>query len=268
MSPVNVRVEVVRVTGRCDAGFRAGETFAFDGSRLVPERGEARDCPVVGALFGGNLGRLRLRAPLCLSCPDPGTGAGGNVLFRVWIRSGEGVQATGGRTAAGRAEAVAGETPPLRAEAVEVLGVCPAGLSVGEEFPVGGAGADGLTVTPGAVRPVCVWAAGAFAPTVWQLRAGSRFFGHASCPGCTIDPAHENRVVFLLGHADKWDLCRLISEYLRLRRDHGEPPSAAALSTRAMAHQEGGDFAAAAEAMRQAVEALRWHFSERKDQRP
>ncbi len=118
---MDVGVEVVRATGRCNAGFKAGETFTLDGSRLVPAghdaagardagpgRGEARDCPV-----------------------DPGTGAGGNVLFRVWTGSGEEVRAARGQAVSGPAVNGVGETPVIKAAAVEVLGFCPAGLRGG-----------------------------------------------------------------------------------------------------------------------------------------
>ncbi|MHB0886119.1 MAG: hypothetical protein ACYC6I_11755 [Bacillota bacterium] len=151
---MDVGVEVVRVTGHCGAGFSVGETFAFDGSRLAPTRGEARDCPVIGALLGGNLGRLRPQAPLYLSCPDPGTGAGGNVLFKVW-GGGEDVRAANRQGAGGT-----GEPRPLRAEAVEVLGICPAGLRGGEEFPLGQAVAEDCEPAPVAGHAVCVLAAG------------------------------------------------------------------------------------------------------------
>ena len=58
-----------------------------------------------------------------------------------------------------------------------------------------------------------------------RLRSQSRFFTHVTCPGCITDVDHENRVVFLLGHEDKWDLCQVISEYLSLSKQYGEPES-------------------------------------------
>jgi uncharacterized repeat protein (TIGR04076 family) len=79
----DVRIDVVRICGQCDADFHEGDTFLHEGARLIgTDRGF--DCLFAQATIGANLGRLKLeRGPIYLSCPDPGTGEGGNVIFRI-----------------------------------------------------------------------------------------------------------------------------------------------------------------------------------------
>ena len=81
----DVRIEVVRIHGVCNADFHEGETFLYNGSQLIgAERGF--DCLFAQGTIVANLGRLKLeKFPIYLSCPDPGTGEGGNVTFRVSI---------------------------------------------------------------------------------------------------------------------------------------------------------------------------------------
>ena len=76
-----VKVAVVR--GSCNAGLRVGDAFMLDGLRVIP-LGHDRACSVAFATMVANIGRLALRkGPLFVSCPDPGTGSGGNVLLRL-----------------------------------------------------------------------------------------------------------------------------------------------------------------------------------------
>lgn len=105
-------------------------------------------------------------------------------------------------------------------------------------------------------RRLCFLAIGHFPPSVWQLQGERRFFAHVSCPGCTSNMQEENRVVFLLGHSDKWPLCEAISEYLRLSRRVGETEVAAQLKAEAIGHQQAQDFVAAERKMRLALRAL------------
>jgi uncharacterized repeat protein (TIGR04076 family) len=79
----DVRIDVVRICGRCDADFHEGDTFLYKEAHLIGmDRGF--DCLFAQATIVTNLGRLRLeRGPIYLSCPDPGTGEGGNVTFRI-----------------------------------------------------------------------------------------------------------------------------------------------------------------------------------------
>ena len=83
----DVRIEIVRTRGKCNADFHEGETFLYKGSQLIgTERGF--DCLFAQATIVTNLGRLRLeKCPMYLSCPDPGSGEGGNVTFRISFMS-------------------------------------------------------------------------------------------------------------------------------------------------------------------------------------
>jgi uncharacterized repeat protein (TIGR04076 family) len=79
----DVRIDVVRTRGHCIADFHEGETFFYKGSQLIGAD-RAFDCLFAQATVVNNLGRLRLeKSPIYLSCPDPGTGEGGNVIFRI-----------------------------------------------------------------------------------------------------------------------------------------------------------------------------------------
>ena len=83
----DVRIDVVRTLGKCNADFHEGETFFYEGSQLIgTERGF--DCLFAQGTIVTNLSWLRLeKRPIYLSCPDPGTGEGGNVTFRISFMS-------------------------------------------------------------------------------------------------------------------------------------------------------------------------------------
>lgn len=141
----------------------------------------------------------------------------------------------------------------IRVRPVEILGTCPAGLSSEDEFEI-----DGMNLIPAPDGKLCFLAFGHLPPSVWQLQSESRFFAHVSCPGCTAELEHENRVIFLLGHADKWELCQVISAYRRRLRDAERAESETALSLRqdAMQAQSAGDFDRALEKMKLALRRL------------
>lgn len=135
---------------------------------------------------------------------------------------------------------------------VEIIGGCPAGLTPGDEFQI-----EGMRLQNPKQNNVCFLALSHFPIMIWQLQSESRFFSHASCPGCISRLDRENRVVFLLGHADKWGLCQLVSEYLRLCRQHEETDAAGRLKAEAIELQNQGEFANAARKMEAAVEEMR-----------
>jgi uncharacterized repeat protein (TIGR04076 family) len=82
-SMADIRAEVVRVQGRCNAGLEKGDSLLLSGLRIMPEGG-AGACTVAFASLVMNAGRLRLReGSLYVCCPDPGTGEGGNVMFEL-----------------------------------------------------------------------------------------------------------------------------------------------------------------------------------------
>ena len=138
----------------------------------------------------------------------------------------------------------------IRVKPVEIIGRCRAGLTPEDEFRIEG---------PRLVNPqrsnLCVFALGQFAPVVAQLQRGKRFFAHVACTNCT-GLERENRAVFLLGHADKWELCQALPEYRRLCRDHGEPETARHLRAEAIQHQNRGEYAEAVRKMQAALTEL------------
>lgn len=78
---LELRIEVVRVRGTCNAGLREGDTFILRGLDIVPQ-GAARTCRVALASVIMNAGRVAVESgPIYVSCPDPGTGEGGNVIL-------------------------------------------------------------------------------------------------------------------------------------------------------------------------------------------
>ncbi len=80
----NVRkVEVVAVRGTCNAALEEGDIFLLEGFRIVPQNNE-KACSIAFASIMASIGRLKLQeGPLYISCPDPNTGAGGNVIFKL-----------------------------------------------------------------------------------------------------------------------------------------------------------------------------------------
>jgi hypothetical protein len=94
---------------------------------------------------------------------------------------------------------------------VELIGNCRAHLTPDDEFQI-----QGMKLENPRQSNLCFLALSHFPPIVSQLQRGKCFFAHVACPDCLARLEQENRVVFLLGHADKWTLCQAISEYRRL----------------------------------------------------
>ena len=135
---------------------------------------------------------------------------------------------------------------------VEIIGHCPAGLMPTDELKI-----SGMNLTNPEQSRICFLALSHFPPSIWQLQSESRFFSHVTCPGCITDMDHENRVVFLLGHEDKWDLCLVISDYLNLSHQYGEPTRAICLKEQAIRLQNQGLHSKALRPMREAVKELK-----------
>lgn len=135
---------------------------------------------------------------------------------------------------------------------VAFIGNCPANLDEEDEFQI-----LGLNVENPGQHKLCFLAFTHFPIMVWQLQSEERFFSHASCPGCTSGMDEENRVVFLLGHADKWGLSQAISEYLSLLKRRREPEEAKLLKEEAIRHQERNEYTEASEKMHLALEIMR-----------
>lgn len=135
---------------------------------------------------------------------------------------------------------------------VKVIGHCPANLTLEDEFEV-----EGMNLRNAGGSAICFLALGHFPISMWQLQSESRFFSHASCPGCISRPDEEHRVVFLLGHTDKWELCQTISEYLALCMQYEEPEAARRLKEGAIQHQNRGEYSDAAQKMRAALREMK-----------
>jgi hypothetical protein len=140
----------------------------------------------------------------------------------------------------------------LNIKPVEIVGKCPADLTLESEFEIAG-----MNLENPSVSSMCFLALSHLPMSVWQLQSGARIFAHASCPGCITSLENENRVVFLLGHADKWRLSQLISTYLRTSKRDGETDEAEGYKDEAIKLQNQGNFNGATEKMELAVRALR-----------
>jgi uncharacterized repeat protein (TIGR04076 family) len=84
-----VKAEVVTVRGTCNAGLEKGDSFLVGGLR-VEAQGNNKPCSVAFATLVMNGGCLRLHdSPIYVCCPDPGTGEGGNVTFKLSFARGD-----------------------------------------------------------------------------------------------------------------------------------------------------------------------------------
>lgn len=80
---VRVKAEVICVEGTCNADLREGDTFLLEGLRVLPQNHD-RVCSLAFASLVMNAGRLKIQeGPIYIACPDPGTGEGGNVMFKL-----------------------------------------------------------------------------------------------------------------------------------------------------------------------------------------
>ena len=141
----------------------------------------------------------------------------------------------------------------IKVKPVEIIGNCRANITLADEFQI-----EGMRLKIPGPCNLCYMALSNFGPIVAQLQSGHHFFAHANCPDCLSDIDHPNQVVFLLGHADKWELCQAISDYCRLcRQCAAEPVSARRLTMEALRYQNEGDFDRATEKMTAAVAELK-----------
>jgi hypothetical protein len=110
----------------------------------------------------------------------------------------------------------------IKVKPVEIIGDCRANLTLDDEFQI-----KGMRLENPRQSNLCFLALAHLPPVVAQLQAGNFFFAHVCCPDCVSRLECEHRVTFLLGHADKWELCQAMSEYRRLCRQVGEEPERA-----------------------------------------
>jgi len=77
------RAQVISKRGICNSGFLVGDMFQITDLLIVPEN-TTRVCRFAFASIVANCNRIKIsNDSLCISCPDPATGAGGNVLFKI-----------------------------------------------------------------------------------------------------------------------------------------------------------------------------------------
>jgi len=75
---------VVRVTGTCNAGYRVGNQVVVDLDTACIDKEQSDQLCVfaLGAVLA-NMSRIRQEEQALASCPDPATGLGGNVVFKI-----------------------------------------------------------------------------------------------------------------------------------------------------------------------------------------
>jgi hypothetical protein len=142
----------------------------------------------------------------------------------------------------------------INVKPVQIIGACPAALTLADEFQI-----EGLRLNNPRQSTICFLAVSQLpiGQGIWQIQGEERFFSHVSCPGCTVALEQEKRVVFLLGHADKWELSQIISEYLRLSQHRQEPEAARRARDEAIQHQNRGEYAEATAKMASALRELK-----------
>ncbi|GAB4463995.1 MAG: hypothetical protein Kow0031_41730 [Anaerolineae bacterium] len=139
----------------------------------------------------------------------------------------------------------------IKIKPVCVTGKCRAGLRLEDEVQIRGVNLE----NPGQSR-VCCHAFSHFSPVISTLQHGDHFYAVATCPDCQCNGPRGARVDFLLGHADKWELCQAIVAYRQLRERVPEPAAARQLRAAAVEHQKRGEFVEAAEKMYAALAVM------------
>jgi hypothetical protein len=143
----------------------------------------------------------------------------------------------------------------IKVKPVEITGECQANLTLEDEFQI-----RGVILENPRQSNLCLIALSHLPPIVTQLQRETRCFTHFTCPDCMSHLEPEMRVVFLLGHADKWDLCQVRSAYDRLCGECDEPELARRLKEEALYHQDQGEYPQALHKMTAALEALERAF--------
>lgn len=143
-------------------------------------------------------------------------------------------------------------TQIINIKPVEIIGNCPAQLRLSDLIQI-----EDLKIINSQNCGLCFLALNHIPILIWKLQSNLSFFAHSSCPGCTLSLQAENRVIFLLGHRDKWDLCQYISEYRRLGRMYGESTDAKSLKEIAIQLQSKGQYLEATLQMEVALKELK-----------
>jgi uncharacterized repeat protein (TIGR04076 family) len=132
-----------------------------------------------------------------------------------------------------------------------IFGTCPAGHQTGDEFMI-----EGTIVRP-VKGPICYVALSAFTVQVTQIQRRERVTSHLSCPGCSFNSHKENRVVFVLGHEDAWELSRKYSVYNWARIDGRETMISQRYRDLCWKLTQEGNYTDAERAIEQAIKHLK-----------
>ncbi len=140
----------------------------------------------------------------------------------------------------------------IKIKPVEIVGACRAGITPDDEFQI-----NGMRLENPQHSNICLLALSFLPPTIRQLQRENKCFAHICCPDCVASLTEEHRVTFLLGHADKWEFCKLMSEYQALCGDCAqEPESAKQLRQEADHYLKLGVYTLATEKMQDALTTL------------
>jgi uncharacterized repeat protein (TIGR04076 family) len=140
----------------------------------------------------------------------------------------------------------------INVKPVEIAGNCRANLTVEDEFQI-----RGMQLENPRQSRLCLQALSHLPPIVTQLQRETHCFAHVICSDCLSRQGLENGVVFLLGHADKWELCQAISAYDRLCGKCEEPQTTRQLKAEAIQHLDRDEYSQAVQKMKAALEALK-----------
>jgi len=82
---------VVRVMGTCNAGYEVGERIVVNlDTACVDKEQSGNLCIYALSAILANMSRIRVGETCLASCPDPATGLGGHVVFKVVREGGDG----------------------------------------------------------------------------------------------------------------------------------------------------------------------------------
>lgn len=105
--------------------------------------------------------------------------------------------------------------------------------------------------------PLCYIALSAFTQQVTEIRRRERVTSHISCPGCSSNLDQENRVVFVLGNEDAWNLSKKFSAYNWARLDGRATEISARYCNQSWELTQAGRYAEAERAIEEATKHLK-----------
>lgn len=139
----------------------------------------------------------------------------------------------------------------IRAGPSRIFGKCPAGHQMGDELIIDG------TIVQAVKGPICYVAMSAFTDQVTQIQRRERVTSHLSCPGCCFNSELENRVVFVLGSEDAWELSKKYSAYNWGRLEGRETETSAHYRDLCWELTQTGNYSEAEKAIENAMKHLK-----------